>query len=350
MSATDSIDAGGLDSALGRFNLYDRHVDVVSAFEWLYTSPDVEDLPETVLHFERFPRVRTSPARVVTPDFTILFKDGSGLVGEIAEIALHENSIDKLCKQLLSYDSLSVLPDQTGAQCKVSHVDVALFVSLRVGPAAVERIIVGRLLDDDNAYAPSVPPMIVQYARDDRTYSFQRIPHEANGIMREGEREPKVQPRLDQSLNIQATRFTAIKAARSFINDSVDPLYLATHLWTKTWPSLHGRSDNRIIEIDVNHTAKVLRAQHGLVRTNDVKRSLELLARAALAHFDVNTKKWYVAWGRIARPGEPDIHKVIAGRAYSSKRPNVPRPLRELIGNNPDALAQVVSGVQDPLF
>src|SRR6185503_5627284 len=245
---------------------YDRHVDVVSSFEWLFTSPDVRLVPQTVLHFERYPRIKVSSQKTLTPDFTVLFRDGSGLAGEIAEIALHENSVNKLCKQLANYDALDHLPMRDGKLAEVSHLDVVLFVSMKIGISAVERIIIERYLDENNSFKPSRPPIIIQYARDDQTYTFQRLPHPENGHLREGDRTPKIQPRLDQSLNISATHFIGVKAARSFINDTADPLYLATHLWTKTWPSLHGQADNRVIEINVQETVSDLRRHHGSVK------------------------------------------------------------------------------------
>ncbi|WP_141580171.1 hypothetical protein [Actinomadura sp. WMMA1423] len=314
--------------ALRRFNLYDRHVDVVSAFEWLFTSPNVRDVPDTVLHFERYPRIKVSSQRTLTPDFTVLFRDGSGLAGEIAEIALHDNSVNKLCKQLASYDALDRIPTRGGKLAETTHLDVMLFVSLRIGVSAVERVITERYLEESHEYKPSYPPIIVQYARDDQVYSFQRLHHKDNGHLREGDRTPKIQPRLEKSLNISATHFIGVKAARSFINDTVDPLYLATHLWTKVWPSKYGHADNRVIEINVQETVDDLRRHHGPVKSADVKAALEILNRAALAQCDSESRIWRVAWGRIMRTGEPDVHKVIARRAFTDHKPRIPRQLR----------------------
>lgn len=72
------------------FTTYDRAVDVVSAFEMAFTS-SLTGVPETVRHFERFPRVPDEDGTILTPDFSVVFDDGGGLVGEIARIALHDN-------------------------------------------------------------------------------------------------------------------------------------------------------------------------------------------------------------------------------------------------------------------
>ncbi|MCF6470728.1 hypothetical protein FAF44_20350 [Nonomuraea sp. MG754425] len=326
-----AADERALEDALKKYSVYDRHVDVVSAFEWLYTSPEVKDVPQTVKHFERFPRISVSRQRTLTPDFTILFNDGGGLVCEIAEIALHENSVNKLCKQLGAYDSLTKLPAGSSGLADVTHVDVLLFVSMRVGPAAVDRIIIERFQCEDHTYSPTVAPVIVQYARDDGVYSFQRIHHADNGVLRESERDPQIQPRLDRGLNIPATRFVGIKAARAFINDAVDSLYLATHLWTKTWPSVYGRADNRVIDVSIHDTVSILREQYGAVRARDVRAAFDLLNNASLARHEQESDQWKVAWGRIAKTGDGDIHKQIARRAYATRRPALPRQLQQVI-------------------
>ncbi|WP_309110188.1 hypothetical protein [Saccharothrix sp.] len=302
---------------LETYSTYDEHVDVISAFEWMFTQ--VKDLAATVRHFERFPKIAIGRKVELTPDFTVLFSDGSAIVGEIAKIAVHENSVDKLCRQLGNYDALTSVPVARGELAKVEQVDVLQLVNVRVGYAAVQRIIVDRYTNAAHPYKPSRAPTIVQYARDREVYTFQRILHPDNGDVVRGERTPNIGDYLDQGLNIKAAHFVKIKAERALINDQVDPLYMATHLWAKTWPSMYGVGSTDIV-IKPAETADVLRRQHGVGRALDVKNALELLEAAGLAAKE-DAGSWRISRKLLGRSGDREVHSIIARRACAPKAP-----------------------------
>ncbi len=68
---------GGGDDVLGGYQWFDETVDIVSAFEYLYT--EQAEMASTVRHFERFPSVpNPSGGDELTPDFTVLFVAGTG--------------------------------------------------------------------------------------------------------------------------------------------------------------------------------------------------------------------------------------------------------------------------------
>ena len=118
---------------LTEYETYDQHVDVVSALEWLFTDPVVKGMPDTVAHFERFPRIPVAGKKdPLTPDFTVLFADGTAIVGEIAKIALHENSVEKVCAQIGGYAVLDQVPNGRGGLATVRHLDVMLLVEAAV--------------------------------------------------------------------------------------------------------------------------------------------------------------------------------------------------------------------------
>jgi len=334
-SATCSppADVPGLNPAvtaqrlLEGFDTYDQHVDVVSAFEWLFTDPGVKDLPATVAHFERFPRIPRDQCEPLTPDFTVLFTDGTAIVGEIAKIALHNNSVDKLCQQIAGYAALDRVPNATGGFTSVRNPDVLQLVRNQNGLSTVKRVVVDRYLDADHPYKPSRPPVIAQYARTDTVYTFQRLPNPENGsLSTPAGREPNVGEYLDNDLPIRAERFIRIKSRRAFINDPVPALYLATHLWTRTWPTEHGNNKNDIV-VEPKAIAVVLQQQYGHVRTRDVRRALELLQGAGLATKS-GDDTWTVSRKLLGRSGDRDVHKIIARRIGAGAKPLAARPAR----------------------
>jgi hypothetical protein len=291
-------------------------VDVVSAFEMVFTDSRSE-LPATVRHFERFPRIPVADGHSLTPDFTVLFDDGAGMVGEIARLSRRDESVDDLCAQLARYDALDQLPDGSGLT-EVTYVDVVLLVPLDVGPAAVRRVIYERALSDEHPYVPRTLPCIVQFGFDEGRYIFQRLPDPHNGLPRDGDRPDGLGGWFTRNgdFRAQPKRFASIKAARAFMNDPVDDLYLATHLWAKTLPTDAGEAGAaRPVRVTVRPAdlAAALRTQHGGVRSSDVERALGLLATAKLA--ELTPDGWIVAWEELRSPGEQDLAHIIARRA-----------------------------------
>lgn len=310
---------------LDEYETYDAHVDVVSALEWLFTGADVKDLPDTVAHFERFPRIPVNGV-VLTPDFTVLFTDDTAVVGEIASIAVHDNSVDKLCHQIGGYAALPGVPAQDGSIRPVAHLDVMQIVPARVGNAAVKRIIEERLADTDHAYKPDRPPCIVQYSRDQGTYTLQRNQSPSNGTIVVGERAPNIATYLDNDLNIKPEKFVGIKTLRAFVNDPVPPLYLATHLWIRTWPNMLGAGSDDV-EIEISATMSALREYYGVGRAKEVRGALHLLASAGLAA-ELGGDRWLVSRRLLGRSGDRDVHKIIAKRSATPTKPLVKAPRR----------------------
>lgn len=305
---------------LDGFDIYDRSVDVVSVFEWLHTDPAVEVVPGTVRHFERYPRLTAPDGKPATPDFTIAFHAGPALVGEIARISTRPESIDSLCEQLLHYDALPGVPDGRGGTI-ACDIDVLLLVELHLGMPAIQRILKERLADPDHPYKPSRPPIIVQYARNGGRYTFQRLPDPDNGTVRDQGREKSVGHYVTtESLGVPADRFAHVKAARAFVNDQMDPLYLATHLWAKTLPTMLGKpTDDAVVVTDAD-LAQALQDQYGHGRVKDVRHALALLDRAGLAAEGDAKGEWKIPWKQPATTRGRDLHQTIAARAAGTSK------------------------------
>jgi hypothetical protein len=331
------------------FQVYDRNVDVVSAWELIFTQSDTP-LRQRVRHFERFPSVTAPDGREATPDFTVVFDSGAGLVGEIATFALNEQSVDDLCDQIERYDSLDQLPVGGGATAASSATDVMLLVPFELGTAAVQRIITQRLETAEHRYKPSNAPVIVQFTLTTGTerYVFQRRPNQGNGTFRDSDADADA--RLSEwfardDVKVKPHRFREIKATRAFINDPIPPLYLATFLWAKTFAvraSTAGESRPVAIEVASNALAEQVRKEHGVVRASDVEEALALLERAKLA--ERTPGGWVVYWTELHRTGsDRDLADTLARR---SMRP----PRRSLSEIAAEAARPEAQRAQESLF
>lgn len=325
--ATGDAAAAKVQRLLEDFDTYDTHVDIISAFQWLFLRSGL--FTGHVRHFERFPHITMPDGTESTPDFTVLFSDHTGLVGEISKLALHENSVDKAVKQIGKYALLDRLPADAKGNCQpITDVNVLQLVLFRDGLDAVRRIIVERMLNPDHPYKPPKAPVIVQYSRDDVRYTFQRLQNPENGSLPSSQDPMTVGYLLDRGLNPPIRKFVGIKATAKFMNDPIDPLYLATHLWTQHWPTEFPDLAEDVT-VSPKEIADVLRERFGKCRADEVRRALGLLASAGLAA-DNGDNTWEVSRKQLRLRGEHDVHRIIA-----HKRPNRPnRSSRRAPPNN----------------
>lgn len=300
---------GGMTSEellLQTYVLYDRYVDIVSVFHWLFT--EVDGMRETVQRFDRYPRITLDGGREVTPDFTVLFNDGRAYVFEIANIPLHDNGFDGLARQLLAYDEITTLVGADGAAVQLTSCDVVLITRFGDGVDAHNRL-QDRLADPEHVYKPQSLPVVMQYAQEPDRYTFARLPVDRN---------PRFTPAAEGrdfgeygDLKVRPDRFAHTKAQYAFMNDPIDALYLATFLWAKVFPSIHGVDD---FETTANEIADTMKEQYGIGRVADVLRAMDVLVKAGLAsHVKGETKRWTVRRKGLRTAGE-DLHEKIAKR------------------------------------
>lgn len=324
---------------LNEFRVYDRSVDIVSAWEMIFTQSKTA-LPRRVRHFERYPSVVAADGNPATPDFSVVFDDAAGVVAEIANFGLHHQSVDDLCRQIARYDGLTQLPVGGGALAAVDHVDVMLLVPINLGTEAVQRVIRERLENPEHSYAPGAPPIIIQFVLqpDPERYVFQRRADAGNGDFRDEGRDDL--ERLSQwfgrsDVKPKPEHFMEIKVARAFVNDPVPDLYLATFLWAKTFgdrAAETGEGRPVPLEIAPSALAAQLRDEYGVVRTADVERALGLLVRAKLA--ERSPGGWIVYWTELSRgTGERDLAETLARRSVRPPRRSTGDTFREVTGS-----------------
>jgi hypothetical protein len=309
------------DDLLRAYETYDQHVDVVSILHWVFT--ESVELPSTVRHFERFPSISVRGKRL-TPDFTVLFHDGTAIIGEVASLALHQNSVDKLVSQLANYAAITRVPASATTSTNVSYPDVLLFVPNSRGLTAMRRIH-ECINDSDHDYQPTKPPVVAQYAKGDSEYTLQRLPDPRNGVLSAGNRTQHLGLFLDSDFTAKAEHFASNKVAYRFINDSPATLYLTTHLVLQTLPTQYF-SDGEQVEVKPADLAELLRSQYGGgIRSDHIKQALELLQHAGYA-LDNRDGTWAVSLKPLRSRTESDVPRVIVEKALKrAKSVIVPR-------------------------
>jgi len=301
------------DILLADYALYDRNVDIVSAYQYLFT--EVPDLAATVAHFERFPIAVTEDGTKVTPDFTVLFTDGHAYVGEISNIPLPDQGVDKVCRQLLRYDQIRSVQGPDGL-VEVQSVDVLQFVQMRHASDAARRIFEDRLDDPDHQYKPTRRPVLIQYAHESDRYIFQIWSGTENGSFADSERTPDY-GKYGAELNMDPNAFGRLKVQYVFMNDRVKPLYMATVLWSKVFPSLHGAGVQEH-PAEAQKLQQTVNRQYGHVRVGDIRDAMGILVAAGLA-VPTSQDNWTVH-RRVLRKAGADIHTLIAKRVEDGVR------------------------------
>lgn len=311
---------------LRAYATYDEHVDVVSIFQWLMTA--TKELPSTVRYFERFPVIDRG-GRELTPDFTILFNDGHAIVGEIASVALHDNSIDKLLNQLGNYDTIDTVPASATTSTKPVHSDVLLLVPSDRGQSAFNRIH-ERIADLEHPYNPVCPLVIAEYVRTTDMYIIKRLQNAGNGDLNPGSRKHHLGQMLNNDFHPKAHNFVGVKTEHRFINDEPSILYLATHLLQQTLPTEYGAGREDEADVAPADLADTLRRQYkGGVRAANVRQALELLQEAGYARPNLDGKSWRVSLKKPrSTKSNNQVHEIIVERA-SKRTQSVLAPLRE---------------------
>lgn len=303
-----------VDKMLASYDLYDLYVDAVSAFEALCTGGG--PLAPHVAHFERFPTLHLDDERTVRPDFAILFNDGTGVVGELARFALHESSVDKLCKQIGQYDGIARVPGPGRSQQPVQHADVILIVPMELTNDAVDRILNDRMNNAAHPYKPTSPPVIVGMIRDGSRLLFLQNRATSAGAVTHAE----LARLLTRQFKAPAAFYEDTKVTRPFMNDPIDDLYLAARLWA-VLPEL-ADADAQEVETSINEICALMTTQYEKGAKKDIKRALDLLRDAGLIKIKNETITQHRT--RLSKGDRQSVHRMIARRACEARTPPPP--------------------------
>jgi hypothetical protein len=317
--ATDEV--GEAELLHAEYERYDRCVDIVSAAEVWFTK--ASGLRDTVAHFERYPTITTGDI-VATPDFTVLFTDGTAYIGELSNLSLEAGSLDSLCGQLGRYDRLDRVPGPEGELVEVTAVDVLLFVPHSDANSAVARM-AAAVADEEHPYSPSRFPSVFAWSFDatKTRYVFTLASGASNQRPRGHGREPSLESWMSSPTSFDTLiglpkHFREIKVARRFMNDPTPALYMATLLWGAVLPSMSGGEGD--VSTSVTELADRLRHDYGRGKAADVTQALELLRVAGLTTRE-GEDSWVIAHQPINRH-EEDLAATLIDR-YKS-RPSGP--------------------------
>lgn len=318
------MDSDSIDELRRVYRNYVRCAEIIATVEVWFTKS--EEMASTVQHFERFPKLEHhEKGTLLTPDFTVLFNDGTALIGEVSRVALREESVDKAWKQLEAYAQVSKVQDQTGTLVEVSAVDVVVIVphngSMRMCQAVAERKASSKA---DNLW---ISVFEWSHDSDDNTYTIKCPPTDGNVAPRGHGREPSLEGWLTQTDNSDGLRgrpehFSLVQIERRFTNDPIPPLYLATILWSQVFGDISdGEADIKIVPADI---ARRVNRKFGKVRSPDVKSALAVLEQARLAR--QQGSEWIVAYRELGR-GSDSFDDVLLQRLR--KPPSGPVTLAE---------------------
>ncbi len=299
------------------YRAYDRRVDIVSSVEVWFTR--VTEIKPTVAWFERYPSLKHPlDGNDAKPDFTVLFADGTGYVGELSDLALHDQSLDALCSQLARYDTLDRLPAGPplpgGVQptSPVTAIDHLLFVR-HADAASADRRLRDAAGDAQHPFALQHPLIVLGWSfdADMAKYAFGLV---AGNDRPRGHGRPTSlegwmsDPRQYDTLTGRAAHFDKIKTQRRLMNDQVPPVYLAALLWNDVFGALSGGQGD--IDVSSADLARRMRARWGRGRAVEVDPALDLLVTAKLA--ERTPTGWRVGHRPLGERGEDFLEQLLA--------------------------------------
>lgn len=225
------------DSQLNKFTIYDQAVDVVSCWQAILT----HGYKNKLQYFDRFPNI---PPRGLTPDFTVLFKNGYGLIFEIKRTYPNEDiAIRKEIRQLKSYDSnLSLKADDSGNRATPNVTDIVLILNTTHSNMIFTRI--NKILKDndfgfnnnsiflDYLYLPenNYPKYAFRkFMGDNRKFRDEVLPKKSRFEYILGDQV--------KDLECPIKYFIPYKIIEVLCNDAPPELYMAVYLWSKIFYS-----------------------------------------------------------------------------------------------------------------
>lgn len=307
------------EQLLREYKEYDAKADIVSCFEVFFC--ESTSLPATVAHFERFPCYTAPDGRQVTPDFTVLFNDGTLLVGEISNLARDERSLQDLLHQIGRYDTLTQAPNGPLASgghtlTDVEAVDVLVLVPDGESNAAIDRI--SEAIEERRyGYAPRQRPTVIGWSFDaaGSRYIFKYDDRSNNPRPRTHGRTPSLTSWLQGShdtLRCPASRFGPVKVRHRFMNDRPPGLYMATILWLDALPAAASPAAPPVdLEVSAADLATYLRESYGWGDTDAVNSGLEFLQRGGLARPTANG--WAIELKEVATSRD-ELHAELLRR------------------------------------
>lgn len=303
---------------------YDRSNGVVSSFEVFFTAS--EALRPTVVHFERYPRLKTASGKTLTPDFAVVFGDDTMLCGEIARIGRHPNAVEKLRRQITGYAELTEGPvkQRRGGGhdlAPVSAVDVLILTPPDTQHAMCDRL--AEAFEDAGIdRCPVRRPSIAAYSYDEARAKlvFNLMSRAGTPPLRSHGRDRSIARWFlggSDTISCPATAFAPVAAAKRFINDAPPALYAATVLWQDVLPSFRTKTDNspERLTLSAATIAAEMRRRYGFGDTNIVKSALSFLQDAGLATPRAND--WTISHKEIARGDDADVRGALLERAIN---------------------------------
>jgi hypothetical protein len=316
---------------LADYRAYDRACGVVSAWEIFFTKGT--GLRDTVAYFERFPSPPGPDGIIVTPDFSVLFTDGTLLVGEIASLGLNDGSLRSLLRQIGRYDALGQgpsarRPDGGHELTPVTTVDVVVLTPVRTMNAMCDRIdaaIAAASWD----YEPQQRPCVLGYSIDEDSYAFHFSDRTNNVRPRAHGRDPSIASWLEENsdtLSCPAEQFARHAASWRVMNDRPPAPYTAILLWQDLLAALRTSDEGKTEELFVTAAdlAEEMRRSYGWGDADAVRLGLEFLQQAKLARR--RRDDWRVFHKPIARTSQLEVRDELIRRAQRQPGSRAPTP------------------------
>ena len=277
-----------------RFSTYDQAVDVISCLELFFE----EGYAERLDHFERFPRDADSG---FTPDATVLFENGYGLVIELKRtFPRDDTAFRREIDQLRSYDGGMAFQSSDGGSKVPDVMDIMLLIKFDNSNEIFRRF---NTICEEEGIEFEHNLVFMEYNYDASNSVEKYVIRKWMGDNREF-RDGLGDDGLEALLGVRGLPIIVppAKAAernltRVFINDEPPEIYTVVFLWTRVlYNLLDGEQRERWrvagpdrtlpIDLDVDELVRFVNdriVERGMVRKRWMTRAMEFLRACGLA-------------------------------------------------------------------
>jgi hypothetical protein len=285
-------------------------VDLVSCLESFFKNAYREQLS----YFDRFPQIEDPE---LTPDVTVLFRNGYGLVIELKRtFPLNDRGFLADIQQLKSYDrNLALRAGDDGRTTVPNVMDIVIMINSENATEIFKRFT--RVCEENGITFENNLVFMEYYYDSSGTTSRYVLKKWAgpNGAFRDGLGEEGLESVLGtqgKPIRVKPEQFIEFNITRVFTNDQPPAIYMAVILWVKVLINflsdeqkealrIGGASKRLGLDLDVDKVSDFINERMlrgGRVRRPWVRRGFEFLSSCGLAEIDpdgtVRVQYWNV--------------------------------------------------------
>lgn len=307
-----------IQNNLKKFANYDDAVTAVASWKAIL---ELKDYKGKLDFFDWFPRLHATE-KPLTPEFTALFKDKYGIIGEVkAGFPQDDAAFDHELQQIKKYDEVKAIKGNDNKPHEITKKDIILLLKESSGIDEITKRIFQKLKDDKHPFKLKQSNLIVMGYRYDEDrgntfFAIKRNLYKENGEFQELGLKKHIVDNL-KPLHMPPKMFKDYKTQYIVINDPPPLIFTLVFLWLDgfyrclTKEQLESLSEESSFKVDLEMTPSEIAGvvnkgvfQRNIFKVDDIEKALDGLKKIGLAKQEKDSRKYVITFKDLVRSGK----------------------------------------------